>query len=181
MIEGSLARRYTKALFQLAREGGQEEQVGREIEQFYAAYSKSELQGVLTNPAFGISGRKRILIQVANAQGLSPLSIHFLSLLLERDRLIHLAGIVSCYRRLLNEAKGRVEAKVVGASPLEPAQVERLRGTLRGISGKDVVLHEEADPALIGGLLVELEGKVYDGSVRTQLEDMKRRIARGYP
>jgi F-type H+-transporting ATPase subunit delta len=180
MIEGSLARRYTKALFQLARETSHEEQVGREVEQFYAAYSSSELQGVLTNPAFAISSRKRILIQVASGQGLSQLFIHFLSLLLERDRLIHLAGIVSCYRRLLNEAKGRVEAKVVSASPLEPEHVKRLREALSAISGKEVVLHQETDPALIGGLLVELEGRVYDGSVRSQLEDMKRRVARGH-
>jgi F-type H+-transporting ATPase subunit delta len=180
MIEGSLARRYTRALFQLAREAGQEEQVGREIAQFHAAYSGSELQGVLTNPAFGVSSRKRVLIQVANAQGIAPLTIHFLSLLLERDRLIHLPGIVSCYRRLLNEVKGRVEARIVGASPLEPAQVEEVRDALRAISRKEVVLHEETDPALIGGLLVELEGKIYDGTVRTQLENMKERIARGY-
>jgi F-type H+-transporting ATPase subunit delta len=180
MIEGSLARRYTRALFQLAREAGREEQVGQEVDQFYAAYCGSELQGVLTNPAFGIESRKRILIQVANAQDLSALSIHFLSLLLERDRLVHLPGIASCYRRLLNEAKGRIEGKVIGASPLERPHLERLRGALSGISGKEVVLHEEIDPALIGGLLVELEGKVYDGSVRTQLEQMKQRIARGY-
>lgn len=180
MIEGSIARRYTRALFQLAREAGQEEQVGQEVDQFHAAYNSSELRGVLSNPAFGVDSRKRILIQVANAQGLSVLSIHFLSLLLERDRLDHLPGIASYYRRLLNEAKGRVEARVVGASPLDPALFERLRGTLGGISGKEVVLHEETDPALIGGLVVELEGKVYDGSVRTQLEKMKQRVARGY-
>jgi F-type H+-transporting ATPase subunit delta len=180
MIEGSLARRYTKALFQLAREDGREEQVGQEIEQFHAAYTGSDLHGVLPNPAFGVSSRKRILIQVANGQGLAPLTIHFLSVLLERDRLIHLPGIVSCYRRLLNEAKGRIEVRVVSASPLEPAQVEQLRDILGRISAKDVVLHEETDPALIGGLLVELEGKIYDGSIRTQLENMKQRIARGY-
>ena len=54
MIEGSLSRRYTKALFQLARDGGQEEKIGQEVEQFYAAYSGSDLQQVLTNPAFRI-------------------------------------------------------------------------------------------------------------------------------
>jgi F-type H+-transporting ATPase subunit delta len=80
----------------------------------------------------------------------------------------------------LNEVKGRVEARIVGASPLEPAQVEEVRDALRAISRKEVVLHEETDPALIGGLLVELEGKIYDGTVRTQLENMKERIARGY-
>ena len=51
---------------------------------------------------------------------------------------------------------------------------------LHGISGKDVVLQQDTDPSLLGGLLIELEGKVYDGSIRTQLEKMKQRIARGY-
>jgi F-type H+-transporting ATPase subunit delta len=180
MIEGRLARRYTMALFQLAREAAQEEQVGREITQFYSAYSSSELQRILTNPSFAIDSRKRILIQVANAQGGSVLTTHFLSLLLERDRLGHLPGIVSSYQRLLNESKGRVEAKVVSATPLEAAHLHRLLATLREISGKEVVLHQETDPALIGGLLVELEGKVYDGTVSTQLEKMRQRIARGY-
>jgi F0F1-type ATP synthase delta subunit len=68
----------------------------------------------------------------------------------------------------------------VSVSPLEPDRLEQLRGQLRGVSGKDVVLQQETDPELLGGLLVELEGKVYDGSIRTQLENMKQRIARGY-
>ena len=180
MIEGSLSRRYTKALFQLAREAGQEEKIGQEIEEFYAAYNESELEQVLTNPAFGVDARKRILTQVTRSQRLSPLSVHFLSLLLDRDRLTHLTGIVSCYRRLLNEAKGRVDAKVVSASSLEAAMVEQLRARLRSISGKEVVLQQETESGLLGGLLIELEGKVYDGSIRTQLEKMKQRIARGY-
>lgn len=180
MIEGSLSRRYTKALFQLAREASQEEKIGAEMELFYAAYRGSDLQQVLTNPAFALGARKKILTGVIAGQQLSPLTSHFLSLLLDRDRLTYLEGIVGCYRRLLNEAKGRIEAKVVSPSALEPSMVERLRARLGGISGKEVVLQQETDPELLGGLLVELEGKVYDGSIRTQLEKMKQRIARGY-
>ena len=180
MIEGSLARRYTRALFQLARDGGQEEAIGRQVEDFFKAYSGSDLQTVLTNPAFDVATRKRILIQVGNTQQLAVVTIHFLSLLLERDRLAHLAGIVSSYRRLVNEAKGRVDAKVVSASALAPAMIDRVRDQLHGLSGKDVVLQQEVDPSLLGGLVVELAGKVYDGSIRTQLEKMKQRIARGY-
>jgi F-type H+-transporting ATPase subunit delta len=180
MIEGSLARRYTKALFQLAREAGQEEAIGQQVDEFFAAYGSSDLHTVLTNPAFDVATRKRVLIQVGNTQQLSVLTIHFLSLLLERDRLAHLPGIVSCYRRLLNEAKGRVEAKVVSAAALDSTLAERVREQLRGLSGKDVVMKQEVDPSLLGGMTVELAGKVYDGSIRTQLEKMKQRIARGY-
>lgn len=180
MTEGSLARRYTRALFQLARDASQEEAVGVEIAQFYADYSRSDLQPALTNPAFPLHTRIQILNQVAQNQRLSSLTVRFLSLLVERDRLGHLPGIVTCYRRLLNEAKGQVDAKVVSAAVLEPAMVDRVRGQLRAISGKEVILQQVVNPDLLGGLQVELEGKIYDGSVRTQLENMKQRIARGY-
>jgi F-type H+-transporting ATPase subunit delta len=180
MIEGSLSRRYTKALFQLAQESQQEEVIGREIVQFHAACRDSELQGVLINPTLGLDRRNNILLQVTKIQQLSPLTVRFLSFLLARDRLKYLPEIVSCYRRLLNEARGRVEAKAVGASPLALALVERLREVLRGISGKEIVLQQETDPNLIGGVLIELEGKIYDGSVLTQLEKLKQRVARGY-
>jgi len=179
MIEGSLSRRYSKAVFQLAREAGEEEQIGREIEQFYTAYKSSDLQKVLTNPAFAVDTRKNILQQVTHGQQLSSLTVKFLSLLLERDRLVQLPGIVSRYRRLLNEAKGRVEARVVSAGALEAARVDQLCEKLRAISGKEIVLQQDTDPELLGGMLIELEGKVYDGSIRTQLEKMRQRIARG--
>jgi len=117
---------------------------------------------------------------VTASQQLSALTSHFLSLLLDRDRLPYLPGIVSCYRRLLNEAKGRIDAKVVSASALEPERLAQLNDRLRSISGKDVVLQQETDASLLGGLLLELEGKIYDGSIRTQLENMKQRIAHGY-
>ena len=180
MTEGSLTRRYTRAIFQLAREAGQEEKIGQELEQFYSTYAQSDLKPVLINPAFAVEVRKKILKQVAAAEQLTELTSHFLLLLLDRDRLPYLAGIVSCYRRLLNEAKGRVEAKVVSASPLESGRLEQLRDRLRAISGKEIVWQQETDPGLLGGLMVELEGKIYDGSIRTQLENMKQRIAREY-
>jgi len=180
MIEGSLSRRYGKAFFQLAQEQKQEDAIGQEIEQFLGAYTGSALQTVLNNPAFGMESRKKILVEVTRSLQLSPLSVHFLSILLERDRLTYLPSIVARYRSLLNETKGRVEATVVASSPLDAATLARLRETLRGISRKEVILHEKADPALLGGLLVELEGKIYDGSVRTQLDKMKQRIARQY-
>jgi len=180
MIEGSISRRYSKALFQLAQEEKREEAIGQEIEQFLNAYANSPLQTVLNNPAFSLEKRKKILTDVTRSLQLSPLSTHLVSMLLERDRLPYLSFIVAYYRRLLNETKGRVEATVVASSLLDATMLERLRQTLHAISGKEVVLHEKADPALLGGLLVELEGKIYDGSVRTQLETMKQRITREY-
>jgi F-type H+-transporting ATPase subunit delta len=63
---------------------------------------------------------------------------------------------------------------------LDASLLDRVRETLHAISGKEVVLHEETEPELLGGLMVELAGTIYDGSVRTQLEKMKQIIAREY-
>jgi F0F1-type ATP synthase delta subunit len=67
MIEGSLSRRYSKALFQLALEEKREEVVSQEIERFRAAYVSSPLQSVLNNPAFHVESRKQVLLAVAKA------------------------------------------------------------------------------------------------------------------
>jgi F-type H+-transporting ATPase subunit delta len=179
MIEGSLSRRYSKALFQLAREAGQDEVIGEQLASFLAAYDGSPLRTVLSNPAFGLESRKQVMSQVSNSLQLAPLTANFLALLLDRDRLGFLSSIVASYRRLVNQSKGRVEATVVGAEPLDGAVLEHLRDALRQLSGKDVILQQESDPTLIAGLVLELEGKIYDGSVRTQLDKMKQRVVRG--
>jgi F-type H+-transporting ATPase subunit delta len=180
MIEDSLSRRYSKALFELARESGQEESIARQLEQFSSTSTESRLGAVLSNPGFALDSRKKILLEVAKSLQLSSLTEHFLSLLLDRDRLTFIPSIIASYRHLLNQVNGRVDAKLTAAEPLGALVIERLRDSLRRLSGKDVILQEEANPELIGGLVVEFQGKIYDGSVRTQLETMKQRIARGF-
>ena len=180
MIEDSLSRRYSKALFELARESGQEESIGDQLERFLSASTESRLGSVLSNPGFALDSRKKILLEVAKSLQLSSVTEHFLSLLLDRDRLAFIPPIIASYRNLLNQARGRVEAKVTAAEPLGSTVIERLRDSLRRLSGKHVIVQEEANPELIGGLVVEFRGKIYDGSVLTQLEKMKQRIARGF-
>jgi F-type H+-transporting ATPase subunit delta len=180
MIEDSLSRRYSKALFELAQESGQEESIGDELERFLAASTESRLGAVLSNPGFALDGRKKILLQVAKSIQLSSIIEHFLSLLLDRDRLAFVPAIIASYRHLLNQAKGRVDAKVTAAETLGSVVIENLRDSLSQLSGKEVILQQEANSELIGGLVVEFQGKIYDGSVRMQLEKMKQRIARGF-
>jgi F-type H+-transporting ATPase subunit delta len=180
MIQGSLSRRYAKALFQLAVEAGQEEEIGEEIGRYAAAYVGTQLGRVIQNRAVAARGRKAVTLEVARALGLSPLTTRFMSLLFDRDRMNLLPSVAARYRGLLDEAKGRVEARVVGASPLDPGMLDSLREALKKLSRKEVLVREETDPGLIGGVLIELEGKIYDGSVRTQLARMKARIERGY-
>jgi F-type H+-transporting ATPase subunit delta len=180
VIGGSLSRRYAKALFQLAVAERREEEVVREIESFAGALKNPVLNTVLNNPAFAVQSRKNIVVEVARSLQLSPLSIHFLSLLVERDRLSFFPAIVERYRRMLDEKKNQAEARVVAAAPLEEGDLQRLREALEKLSGKHVVIHQEVDASLIGGVVIHLEGKVYDGSVRAQLEKITKQVEQAY-
>ncbi|MGH7769773.1 MAG: ATP synthase F1 subunit delta [Candidatus Binatia bacterium] len=180
MIGGSLSRRYAKALFELALAERREDEVGQEIERFAGAFQDPALDIVLNNPAFAVGSRRKIVAEVARTLQLSPLVIHFLSLLVERDRLSFFPAIVERYRRLLDEKKGQAEARVIAASPLEQDDLNRLGSALEKISGKRVVIQQETDSNLIGGVVVHLEGKVYDGSIHTQLEKIKKQVEQAY-
>ncbi len=179
MIEGRLSRRYGKAIFALAREEHGEENFAGELDRFVEAYNTSPLNSFLTNPTIGVQTRKNIALQIALALNFSSLVARFLAFLTERDRIAYLPSIALHYHRLLDEAKGRVEARVVSPTPLGDTMMENVNSVLRAICGKEVILKEETRPDLIGGLLIELEGKIYDGSIRTQLERMKESIERG--
>ena len=178
MIEGKLSRRYARALFELA--AGREEAIGAEVDGFLQAYEDSDLRKALGNPAFDQDRRKDIVVELAGRLGLSNLSTNFLSLLVTRDRLDGMPSIADHYHRLLDDARGRVNAKVVVSQALGEEQRTSLAEVVGNMTGKTAMLTEEVAPAIIGGIIVEVGGKVYDGSVRTQLQTLRKSIERTY-
>ena len=179
MIPGRLSRRYAKALFALAREENREDAVASDLNRFVDAYTGSDLQKVLSNPAFDADKRKSLALRIANLFEAATLLVRFLSFLIDRDRFTILPDIAQQYRRLLDDAKGRVQARVVSPVSLGDDKKESLCRILKAICNKDVILHEEIRTELIGGLLIELEGKVYDGTISAQLQGMRDKIDRG--
>lgn len=101
---------------------------------------------------------------------------NFLNILLEKDRFVYLESILDAYRVILDEASGRVRATVTSAMELDKIQIERISEALKKVVKKDVDLDLSIDPSLIGGLIAEVEGMVYDGSVRTQIARLKQSL-----
>ena len=178
MIEGKLSRRYARAIFELA--AGREEAVGAEVDGFLKLYEDPDLRKVLGNPAFAQDRRKDIVAEVAARMGLSDLTAHFLSLLVTRDRLDGLSSIARHYHRLLDESAGRVNVRVTVSRSLADDRRDSLAAVVGEMTGKTAVLTEEVDPGIIGGIVVEVGGKVYDGSVRTQLQTLRKSIERTF-
>jgi F-type H+-transporting ATPase subunit delta len=104
---------------------------------------------------------------------------NFLGLLLQKDRLKFLGQISNVYRVLADELSGTVRAQVTSAAELGGAQREAIRLALEKQTGKTVELRVHVDPSLIGGLQVGLGGKVFDGSVKTQLKRIAATLNKG--
>lgn len=174
---GAVARRYAKALHALAREQGPPEAVGRELEQFGRLVSaETQLRHALHWPWIRAAAKRAVVDEVADRLGLSPLARHFLGLLVSRRRLDLLPEILAAYRALVDEAAGRLRARVLSAMPLSDAQRAALRERLGRRLGRTVLLETEVAPALLAGFVVEVGSRLWDASLLGQLRQVRERM-----
>ena len=139
--------------------------------------SSAQVAPLVDNPAIPLVQRMALAERLL--AGRVPANVLNLSrLLVQRGRAEALPAVAVEYQRLLNRRRGVVEAVVTSAAPLTADETAALRARLAGMTGGDVDLRVQVDEALIGGLTVEMQGTVYDGSVRTQLERLARTMAK---
>jgi F-type H+-transporting ATPase subunit delta len=177
MIMGSIGRRYAKALFGLAVEQDRVEVWAKSLESLREAIETSpDLRDVLSNPMYTREQRRGIVEKLATALSLEAAPANLLFLLGDRNRLGYLAAIVATFRALADAHLGRLRAEVVSAVKLDDAAVQAIAAELSRKHGANVLVERTVDPALLGGVIARVGSMVYDGSVRTQLEDLRKQL-----
>lgn len=176
MTPGAVARRYGRALFELARDAGDVESIGELLAIVASAVSSLE-PGTLAPGLLTLQQRQQLAAALAPMFGSLPLMSRFVGVLAENDRLGQIPSIARTYQRLGDDAAGRVRVRVRSASPLTDSELDSIRRSLERVTGHLVVPELETDDHLIGGVTVETQGRVYDGSIRTQLALLERRMA----
>jgi len=177
VITGSLARRYGKALLEIGVKQQTYDALGKELDRAADTFKRSpELHNALTNPIFSIEKRRLVLDDVARRLALSKTVRNFVMLLLDKGRISALPDIARAHRALVDEYAGRVRAVITSARPLDPVLETRLKSALEKQSGKTVILEKKEDPSIVGGLITQLGDTVYDGSVRTQLQQLREQL-----
>jgi F-type H+-transporting ATPase subunit delta len=126
---------------------------------------------VLVHPAVGTERKRAVVEQVWKAE--HDLVRRLIVLLAERERIDLLSDVERLYSRLWNDQRGVVEAEALTVQPLSDAQRGALEAALRRLSGRQVELTASAAPEILGGLVVRMDGKVYDGSVRGRLRALR--------
>jgi len=178
MANIALARRYARALLEVATEENSVDVVGERLQELSAALAQSpELTGVLSSPSYDRGTRLGVLNAVLAQAGQVPASLgNTLKLLNDRNRLGALPELATAFRELSDERAGRVRGTVTSAVPLSPTLVSSITADLAKLSGKQVVVETQVDPSLLGGVAAQVGSTLYDGSLRTQLKAMKQQL-----
>jgi F-type H+-transporting ATPase subunit delta len=179
MVTGSLARRYARAVLEIGLSQGNLDKLGADLRSLAAAMKTSaELVGVLTNPGFRRTERKKIVDALLDRIAAQPASRNVTHLLLDGERMASLPAISRELDAMIEARSGRVTAEVVSATPLTPDQLTQITAQLEKLSGKQVVIQKREDPALLGGVVAKVGDTVYDGSLRTQLRSLRDQVAK---
>ncbi len=180
MSASALTRRYAKALVELAVEQQAVDRYGEELATISAVLDQEELlRQLLESPTLAMDRKAAMLADLTGALGLSEGMCKFLGLLLSKDRLVYLAQIEETYRRLADELSGVLRAHITAAVELDGEQQQAIGACLEKQTGKKVALSVSVDSRLLGGVRAEIGGRLFDGSVRTQLQRIEESLTKG--
>src|SRR5450759_3059013 len=176
----AVANQYAKALLEAITKPGtgvSAEQALAQIDQFIdLVHSSAELHTVLLSPAVAPVAKQKVLGKLGDMLGMHGHLKNFLFVVTRHRRVNLMAEIRERFQALLDESVGIVRARVDTARPLTDAQRQALEAALARITGKQVRCGYDVDDALLGGLSVRMGSTMYDGSVRGQLEGLRRRL-----
>jgi len=177
-VSGSIERRYARALFGLARAAGALDAAGEELTRAAATFAEPALRNVVLNPGIGARARRAIVGTVVARLGLSPIVGNLVRLLADRERLAILPNVAREYDVLVDHELGRARVSIRSATPLSDGQRAELERVAQRITGsQQIVVSTGVDSELIGGVVLDAGGTVYDGSVKTQLARLARTMA----
>lgn len=180
MIGGSLARRYARALLAIGEEEKQSRKILSEIEQFSARMSEHAFL-LETMEAAHITRRDKhaALEAILRSSGYLPSTRNFLNLLVDKRRMGILSQILFEFRNMIERIEGIERVEVLVPLALTESQRALLTEVLVGRTGRKVILEETVDPAVLGGMVVKIGDTIYDGSARTQIDNIRETLQKG--
>jgi F-type H+-transporting ATPase subunit delta len=177
LIVSVVAKRYAKALVALAREHGRLTETGAQLKRLAELIDDTpDLKSLLYNPAISQHFKEDLLTDLTQRLRFGTLETNFVRMLLEKGRLPEMPHIVALYEVLAEEAQNRLRVRVKSALPLSPALQEEVRQRFAHYTSKDIVIDQELDPTLIGGIVAQMGSLVLDGSIRNELLRLKTQL-----
>jgi F-type H+-transporting ATPase subunit delta len=176
-----LAVSYARAVLDLATEAKSAQPMSEELHALRQIIEKVPQFGqVLDDPAIGVAERAKLIHTTFDGR-VSKLLLNVLGLLNEKGRLGLLASISVAYDELLDEQMGKMDVQITVPQPLEPKQLDKLGQQISDVMKRQATLQQKVDESIIGGLIVRVQDRLFDGSIRTQLTSIRQRLLAARP
>ena len=174
----SASLQYANALADIALAQGAAEPAAKQLSEFGAAYAESaELRTFLASPAVSIEAKHAVIEKIAARLGASKIIRNFLFVLADHRRTLLIPEVIGAFQQVIRERQGVAEAEVSSAVELSAAQKKEMTATLARLTGKKIATKYAIDAALLGGAVVRIGDTIYDGSLRSRLNEMRARLA----
>lgn len=170
----TIARRYASALADVIENSADKDKVADELRTWAQLLSANpELQEVFSNPAIAQQKKENVLNSLLAKTSPAQTTSNFLKVLLRNGRLAEIAAINERLEAVLEERSGVVTARIVSARSLSETEKNELKENLENLTGKRIRPNFVTDANIIGGVVTQIGSTVYDGSVKTQLENLR--------
>lgn len=171
-------RDLTTALIESAKEEGRLEKISSDLEEFFEIlYSQEEIKNALGSSVYKAEERKSIVSDIGKELRFDEIIVNFLNLAIELDRFKALVKSQEPFMQKITEASGRVKAEVIMSVKPSEADLQRIKEALSKLVEKDVELVLKVDPEILGGVITKVGDKLFDGSVKGQLESLRRALS----
>ena len=179
MTSRSAGRRYAAALFDAISKTGDAGRAARDLDAVRDLLTRHpDLRQVLSGTSVPAAKKQAIISAVFEAAGgVSPDVGRAVQLLAEHDRLDLVPDLAEAFNERLREVDQIIPAEIVSAVPLDDGQRASLQSAIAKASGKTVSLTARVDPAIVGGLIARVGSVVFDGSVASQLDKLRQKLA----
>lgn len=177
MNDGLIPNRYAKALFKLSKECGDTAQVYKEMKQLDLAYaSENGLKNAVNNPFLPISDKLKLLC-AASGSSLGSTSSKFMELVVKNNRIDFMRAIALAFMKQYRELNGIAKVEVVTATTMGDDEMNAIIDVVKSQLGeKTIELSKRVNPELIGGFTVNVDSRVLDASVISQLEKLRLKL-----
>lgn len=177
-MSGAVAQRYARALFELA----QEKNIIDAVEQDLATANETmaasaDLRKFLTHPQMATSAKKEVIDSIFSGK-LNEAVVNLFKLLIDRGRESSLPELFNEFVSLANDARGIADATVTTAIPLDEAELQRIAATFGAKVGKTLRVSSTVDPNIVGGVIIRIGDRLYDGSIAGKLARFKSTIGK---
>ena len=177
MIPSAVLGRYAKSLADIVFEANLEEKVAEDLETYREIFrAVPDVLETFNSPALPYDVKEKLLAELTVRYPVDAITFNFMRILLQHNRMLYFQEIVDGFVKEASERKGIVSAQVTAAVAMSQEELKSLKDRLMGITGKAVDIELQTDTGLLGGMVVQIGSTIFDGSIRTQLAEMNKRL-----